>query len=127
MPSKPCRKPGCSNLVDKYDRNGLCKYHKSKENAVYDATKRNQEHRKFYNSTAWKRLSARVKLEAFGLCQYNNCGRPGNLVHHIVPLAMSGEGWEKRLDRDNLIYVCSSCHELIHDRLVFSKEDKGNR
>lgn len=40
-------------------------------------------------------------------------------VHHIVPIA---EDWDKRLDDDNLICLCSSHHKMAEDGTITREE-----
>lgn len=97
------------------------------------ATKHNQKYNKkrgaevkFYQSTQWKNMRARV------IAYYNNIdiwilGLLGTLVpasrtvvHHITPF---GEDKSKALDFDNLIPLSTASHNQIHDQFY----DTGRR
>lgn len=70
---------------------------------------------KFYNSKQWKKLRYKLMRECNGLCQV--CWALGRLrnatsVHHIVKLRTD---FDKRLDEDNLICVCDSCHRVLEE------------
>lgn len=71
----------------------------------------------FYQSTEWKALRNYKFGMADGLCE--NCKkkgivRVGREVHHIVPIE---EDWSKRLNFDNLVLLCSDCHNEQHERI----------
>lgn len=70
----------------------------------------------FYNSCAWKKLRTQKFFDANGLCE--ECLKKGIIeagveVHHKKPIETC---WEKRLDYDNLILLCPSCHAHAHER-----------
>ena len=71
----------------------------------------------FYKSAAWKRTSV-SKLQA---CEYKceaqlpGCTGMAVEVHHIKPI-QTPDGWELRLDFDNLEAVCVHCHNVRHRR-----------
>lgn len=85
---------------------------------------RNSQVDKFRNTSAWRQKSEDIKTRDMHLCricltkQYNTVLQYNSRklsVHHIVPLA---EDYDKRLDDDNLITLCSYHHELAeHDRI----------
>ena len=75
-----------------------------------------ERYQKFYNSPEWKALRNYKFGMADGLCE--NCKkkgivRAGREVHHIIPIE---EDYSKRLDVDNLILLCPSCHQEAHNR-----------
>ena len=70
---------------------------------------------KFYNSKEWRRMRDKVMAKSNGLCVI--CWAMGVIknavaVHHIRKLRTH---FHLRLDEDNLIAVCDSCHRLIED------------
>ena len=52
-------------------------------------------------------------------CLKNNEINLSQTVHHIIPVK---DNYDKRLDVDNLIGVCYSHHQLIHN--LYDKDDK---
>jgi 5-methylcytosine-specific restriction enzyme A len=73
-----------------------------------------EQSKAFYKSKAWENCRDYVLSRDIGLCQ--NCTTPVNpvpadTVHHIKHLR---DFWELRLDPDNLISVCASCHNKLH-------------
>lgn len=70
----------------------------------------------FYKSARWRAVRAAVLLEAGHLCQRcREAGRrvPARIVHHVKPIRDGGA----RLDRANLMPVCSRCHDELHAEL----------
>lgn len=45
----------------------------------------------------------------------------GRTMHHIVPLK---DDWSKRFEDTNLIYLTDSNHQVLHDIMRKSEEDK---
>lgn len=78
---------------------------------------RDSKYNKFYKSAEWERLRQVAIARDNGLCQrcleYNTI-TPAHTVHHIIPVK---DNWDKRLDIDNLISLCPSCHQIIHKLL----------
>ena len=84
---------------------------------------RNSQYIKFYNSKDWRILS-RTKLErVFWKCEAHLEGCTGIAVevHHIKPI-QTEEGWNFRLDWNNLEAVCVHCHNLRHPEKFFKTE-----
>ena len=53
----------------------------------------------------------------YGLCQ--DCLKDDrvntfNTVHHNTPIKID---WSKRLDLNNLVCLCESCHQIRHSKL----------
>ncbi|MGF3066631.1 HNH endonuclease [Facklamia sp. P12950] len=76
----------------------------------------------FYWSSAWRKLSRRIKQRDNNECQV--CKSQGKvtlgsnkkngkilIVHHIKPIEFYPS---LRLDEDNLLTVCIDCHNAIH-------------
>ena len=108
-PLKPCNKPGCPNLT----HTTYCEQHqktKAENNRYYDKYHRTDRSKKFYHSSAWKKVRKLIKVRDNGLCQEcldNKRITVGTIVDHIIPLSVD---WNKRLDEDNLQLLCQSCH-----------------
>lgn len=70
----------------------------------------------FYGRVRWTTVrSRRLRIDEY-LCQ--ECKRYGKtteamLVHHIYPIESY---WKLRYNMLNLISLCLSCHERMHDR-----------
>lgn len=71
----------------------------------------------FYQGEIWRRLRAEKFGAACGLCEKckaNGVIRAGKEVHHIIPIE---KNWELRYAFENLILLCSECHNAEHDRV----------
>lgn len=74
---------------------------------------------KYYNSKYWKSLrnSFIAQHPLCQLCSINGRSVPAEHVHH-KRFFMSGkddnERWNLLLDPDNLMSLCTSCHNKIH-------------
>lgn len=77
----------------------------------------NEKFSQFYNSSEWKILRNQKFYDADGLCEIckkKKIIKQGKEVHHIIPIE---KDWSKRLDYDNLILLCSDCHNEQHLRI----------
>ena len=83
-----------------------------------------------YKSKAWSKLRVMALDRDNHLCQM--CIRkgvytPANLVHHIIYVKSD---FSKSLDLDNLMCVCSKCHNKIHsddeEKVFVSEKHKKN-
>ncbi len=97
----------CQTDVDAYREQMKAKY-----NQNYNK-KRDPKYIRFYNSQDWKILSAKKMADQSYKCE--RCGTLATEVHHIKPI-QTPDGWELRLDYDNLMAVCVTCHNKEHDR-----------
>lgn len=113
IPKRKCNKNNCNELIDY--RNKYCEKHKeliNQSNKDYERyrNERDKTYIQFYQGRVWKSTRKSVMLEMDYLCQ--ECLRQGyyqqaNVVDHIIELK---DDWSKRLDKDNLIPLCHSCH-----------------
>ena len=81
----------------------------------------------FYKTTKWIKKRENVLRRDEYLCR--ECKRYGkttlaNTVHHVYPLEHYPQ---HRLNSDNLISVCSSCHNTFHDRDTHELTEKGKQ
>ncbi len=78
--------------------------------------KRDSKYLTFYRSKEWRTLS-RSFLQAAGYkCQAHlttDCKVIATEVHHVEPI-QTPNGWERRLDWENLEAVCTACHNGRH-------------
>lgn len=71
----------------------------------------------FYCSKEWHELRNRKFYDANGLCEMclkKGIIKCGKEVHHKIEIT---KDWNKRLDYDNLILLCSDCHNAQHERI----------
>ena len=105
-----CREAGCHELTR--EKNGYCEKHQREAKK-----ERRDKYNDFYNTKEWKHKREYIMKRYAGVCV--NCldeiGEPEDAlyVHHIEEIK---DNWGKRLDNNNLIPVCASCHKRIHDR-----------
>ncbi len=89
----------------------LCPKCREKYNAGYNKHQRDMRADKFYHSKAWKDLSRAVLAKADYKCAL--CGGLAVEVHHIREIRTD---WDKRLDPDNLMPLCTACHNRQRHR-----------
>lgn len=96
--------------------------YKQKSNSRYNR-QRDEKYSKFYNSKAWRTLSKKYITKHY-LCE--ECQNEAKLknehticlaeeVHHIQPIK-TPEGWERRLDWNNLKALCHTHHDIAEGR-----------
>ena len=69
-----------------------------------------------YSDKRWRRKREVILKRDEYKCQVSlshNVTTPAEHVHHITPLKTRSDLW---LANDNLLSLCSSCHNLMHDR-----------
>ncbi len=110
----------CSKCTSKADKERKEQY------KHYARNRKDKEEQRFYNSKAWKvtrQVVASRDNYLCMLCLSNKEIESYYTVHHIVELK---EDYDKRIDIDNLICLCQSCHEHVHsiyDRNIDSKRN----
>lgn len=122
---RPCNYKGCNKLT----RHTYCDEHykiikvNRQERRINTDKKYNRvrlshdkEAYKFYHSNEWQSMRKEALIRDRGLCQ--ECRKVKKLtlateVHHIEPIK---QNWGKRYSLDNLICLCKSCHNKIHNR-----------
>lgn len=100
-------------------------YRRAKYNKAYNQ-RRDPKYGRFYNSQDWRTLS-RTKLQDCGYkceAKLEGCQRLAVEVHHMEPIK-TPEGWDKRLDWDNLMGVCIACHNVLDGKTFKRKETPG--
>lgn len=87
--------------------------------------RRDPKYSTFYRSAAW-RAQSRAKLQSAGYrCEAKTevCTGLAVEVHHIKPI-QSPDGWEKRLEWENLEAVCAACHNARHPEKLHRRRDE---
>lgn len=85
---------------------------------------RDPKYTRFYNGTEWRVLSAKYTQDKGYRCEV--CGAMATQVHHKKPI-QTPDGWELRLDYNNLELLCIHCHNERHNRFKRRREYKrGN-
>ncbi len=100
-------------------------YRRAKYNKAYNQ-RRDPKYGRFYNSSDWRTMS-RAKLQDCGYkceAKLDGCQRLAVEVHHIEPIK-TPEGWDKRLEWDNLMGVCIACHNVLDGKTFKKKEIPG--
>ena len=85
---------------------------KRESNKRYNKT-RDPKYVRFYNSPEWRTLSAKYTQDKGYRCEI--CKAMATQVHHRKAI-QTPEGWELRLDYNNLELLCTTCHNNRHER-----------
>lgn len=115
-PRRPCSKPGCRNLTRERfceDHAHIAEQQRKDRHRHYDQYQRDQQAAAFYKSVPWRRVREQALLKTHGLCAYcleNKKIVLADMVHHQKPIRTH---WELRLQLDNLIPLCHTCHNKI--------------
>jgi 5-methylcytosine-specific restriction endonuclease McrA len=110
----------CTPIVEAEREARLSEYRRV-SNKRYNKT-RDPKYVRFYNGVDWRTLSARYAQDKGYRCE--RCKAMATQVHHKKAI-QTPEGWELRLDYNNLELLCTSCHNEEHDR--FKKKTKHIR
>lgn len=90
---------------------------KRERNRYYDQYVRDKESAAFYHSKEWLVVREQALIRDNYLCRMcledSKVFTPATLVHHVIEVK---EDWNKRLDLDNLMSICHSCHNKIHNK-----------
>ena len=120
---KPCNRCGilipygstycktCAPIVEA-EREARLQEARLKSNRKYNKT-RDPKYVRFYNGIDWRTLSMRYTIDKGYKCEV--CGKIASQVHHKKPI-QTPEGWELRLDYNNLELLCTQCHNDRHNR-----------
>ena len=107
----------CQIIVDKWREERRAQFKKDNDRTYNQ--KRDPKYVRFYNSSDWRILSQKYIQDKSYRCE--RCGKIATEVHHKRYI-QSDDGWERRLDYDNLEALCVRCHNEEHDR--FKKKKK---
>lgn len=111
----------CSKCGKKIPVGTKCKSCTKETYRQYKHYRKDKKEQQFYSTKQWLTLSEIIKRHSLGMCLC--CWDKGiieecTVTHHIVELK---EDWNKRLDKDNLIALCSSCHGKVHKEYIKNK------
>lgn len=109
----------CTPIVEAEREEKRAEYNKA-SNKRYNKT-RDPKYGRFYNSLAWRTLSLKYIQDKGYKCE--ECGSIASEVHHKKPI-QTPEGWDLRLDINNLELVCLSCHNKRHNRFIKKNKKK---
>lgn len=104
--------PVCNEIVEGTHNHKLQRQYNNKYKRISQADR-------FRNTQAWQKKRKYIYERDRGMCRV--CINNGKYnfknisVHHIEPLA---EHYDKRLDDNNLICLCSICHELAESGAI---------
>lgn len=126
---KLCSYHGCKELVDYGTK--YCNKHKDTDKERYKEysarrlkDKEQKKYQEFYNSKEWKDLAEDIRRKYNCMCVIcllrHGIITDVEAVHHIKELC---ECWNLRLDDENLICLCESCHRKIH--VEYNKGEKA--
>lgn len=100
-------------------------YKRAKYNKDYNR-RRDPKYLTFYRSKEWKTTSRAKLIEAGYRCEAHLAGCTGLAVEvHHTQAIQTPEGWDRRLDWDNLEAVCTSCHNGRHPEKLRRKAEPG--
>ena len=109
-PKRPCRYSGCPNLTNR--KSGYCEKHEKLMQRHYERFARGYRQHERYGSV-WRKIRDRhlAREPLCEMCRERGRFVAATLVHHIKPLGDGGTH-----DENNLMSLCVSCHERIHQR-----------
>lgn len=82
--------------------------------------KRDPKYLQFYKSNEWKLLKDKKLQDEEYRCE--RCKKLATEVHHIKYI-QTEEGWELRLDYNNLEALCTDCHNYRHSRFQRKRKE----
>ena len=113
---KRCNETGCKELIERGQT--YCEKHQGAVNKRYNdhRSKYDKEYIAFYKSAAWQKKRKQALRRDGWICK--DCEQEGIItvaeeVHHIIE---TKDDWSKRLDIDNVVSLCKSCHNKRHSR-----------
>lgn len=114
MLMKKCLHPTCREYVEITKLNkGYCDKHKDTSDKIYNKYNRNDKYGKFYQSKEYKQFRKDL-LRTHPYCEQclkKNIYVKSRILHHKIEIK---EDFSKRLDEDNVIFLCQACHNKIH-------------
>ena len=112
----------CERCGKKITQGKICTCDKQRHK-IYNELYRDRVKNTFYHSLEWSKVSKIAKERANGLdeyaLEYEQRIIPGNLTHHIFELS---DRADLSLSMDNLIYVSTKTHAMIH--AAYNRDEK---
>ena len=82
--------------------------------------------KQFYHSKSWLKVRRLCLIRDYNLCQI--CGDVASIVHHIIELSPTNiNNTDITINMDNLMCVCHTCHQDIHDMCESKSINDGLR
>ncbi len=94
----------------------ICEAKVNNRHKEYKRYRTDDKEQHFYSDSVWIRKRNKIKFIDNGYCLAcldKHDIKSMDTVHHIVELK---EDWSKRLEDDNLISLCESCHQVVHNK-----------
>lgn len=127
MPKKRCKKAECRALIDYSET--YCDKHKGTSQQQYNRLKREnnntlsngvteKEIASFYASMSWRNVRKIRLIQDNYICQpclRNGIVHAADMVHHKIEIR-DPNGWQHRLELENLESVNRSCHNKLKHR-----------
>ena len=107
----------CTPIVEA-EREARLAESRKESNKRYNKT-RDPKYLRFYNGVEWRTLSAKYTQDKGYRCEV--CRAMATQVHHKKAI-QTPEGWELRLDYNNLKLLCTRCHNEEHERFIRRKK-----
>lgn len=107
---RPCMHPGCPEMAEV--QSSRCSRHRKERQSAETARRMESpeaiEHKRFYDSTTWRKLRLEIlRREPFcRACKALGVARLAEMVDHIAPIRLGGD----RLSWANLQPLCNTCH-----------------
>lgn len=120
MPMKQCNVSYCRTKVPLGTM--YCDKHKGDSGKEYNKrvrySKPNSKYSKFYHTPEWRKTRKAKLLETpyCEVCMSKGITTKADMVHHKTYELRSPEGWEHRLDPDNLESICYAHHNMIEHK-----------
>lgn len=120
MPMKKCNVSYCRNKVPVGTM--YCNIHKGDNGKEYNRrvrySKPNSKYSKFYHTPEWRATRKAKLLETpfCEVCMSKGITTKADMVHHHIYELRDPEGWEHRLDFDNLQSICYTCHNKVEHK-----------
>lgn len=113
----------CDKHQKEYDKEQKEKYKEYKRRRMHNEEQK--KFQKFYSSKQWRMIRELAIDDTLGIdvISYYKFNRitQGEIVHHIVEVS---EDYNKRLNRDNLIYLTASNHKFVHKEYCKGNKEK---